>query len=131
MILKKYKDFSIKKCKNFGYTFSIIFLIIGIYSFINSNYFLFIYLSLFFFLITIIKPSFYKFFGFYWEKFGFFLGKFFSPVILIIVYLITIMPINIIFRLLRVDILKKKKSNTINSYWEIRKNKKINFTDQF
>ena len=131
MIQKNYKEYSIKQCKNFGYTFSIIFLIVGTYLFISFNSVFFLLISIFFFLMTLLKASFFRFFGFYWEKFGIFLGKFSSPIILLFVYLITVIPINLIIRILRVDILKKKKSNEVNSYWEIRKNKKINFTDQF
>ena len=79
------KDYSIKKCKNFGYTFSTIFSLLSIYSyFVVSSFFIpFVILTLSLFLLTKFHPQSFKFLGFYWEKLGYFLGKFFSPIILL------------------------------------------------
>ena len=110
------ENFSEKKCKNFGYTFTLIFFTLTVYdyyfySFIFIFYF-FVGLSFLFF--SIFKPRNLRFFGFYWERFGFFLGKFFSPIILTMVYVLTILPINMILRILNIDLIgvkfsKKKK----------------------
>ena len=35
--MKNYTNFSVKKCKSFGYTFSFIFLFVSIYDFLNSK----------------------------------------------------------------------------------------------
>lgn len=126
------KDYSIKKCKNFGYTFSTIFSLLSIYSyFVVSSFFIpFVILTLSLFLLTKFHPQSLKFPGFYWEKLGYFLGKFFSPIILFLVYLITIIPINLLLRLFKVDILNKMKSNKIKSYWVEKKETEIIFKDQ-
>ena len=41
------------------------------------------------------------------------------------------MPINLIIRVLGIDLIKKKKDRKIRSYWELRKNDINNFKDQF
>ena len=125
---------SIKKCKNFGYTFSFIFFLIFLYNFFFisknlANYFL--ALSVFFSILTYLRPNLLKFFSDSWEKFGLFLGKIFSPVILTLIYLLTIIPINFIVRILRIDLINKEVSKKCESYWVKRDDSKVNFKDQF
>ena len=108
--MKNFKDYSEHKCKNFGFTFSIIFFLLALYNYVNDLVFFEIALALFilFSILTKIRPSIFKFLAYYWEKFGIILGLFFSPIILSFVYLITIMPINLIIRVLGIDLIKKK-----------------------
>tara|TARA_B100000965_G_C19040074_1_gene519053 strand:+ start:68 stop:472 length:405 start_codon:yes stop_codon:yes gene_type:complete len=131
--LKKNEEEVLRKSKNFGYTFSIIFLLTFLYSFffskISSYYFL--ALSLLILFLTVIKPNLFSLFSNIWEKFGLLLGRVFSPLILALIYLITIIPINLIVRILRIDLINKKLSNKVKSYWIIRKDSKVNFKDQF
>ena len=131
--LKSVKEDSTKKCKNFGYTFSVIFFLIFLYNFFLSkafsNYFL--ALSVFIFTLTYVRPDLLKFCSDIWEKFGLFLGKIFSPVILTLIYLLTIIPINLIVRILRIDLINKDVSNKVETYWIKRKDSKVNFKDQF
>ena len=131
--IKTFQEDSIKKCKNFGYTFSVIFFFIFVYNFLLSKSFsnYFFALSVFLFIVTYIKPNLLKFFSYIWEKFGLFLGKIFSPVILTLIYLLTIVPINLIVRILRIDLINKEVSNKVESYWIKRKDSKVNFKDQF
>lgn len=131
--MKNFKDYSEHKCKNFGFTFSIIFFLLALYNYVNDLVFFEIALALFilFSILTKVRPSIFKFLAYYWEKFGIILGLFFSPIILSFVYLVTIMPINLIIRVLGIDLIKKKKNRKISSYWELRKNDINNFKNQF
>ena len=131
--MKNFKEYPEHKCKNFGFTFSIIFFLLALYSYANDLFFFKIALALFilFLILTKVRPSIFKFLAFYWEKFGIILGLFFSPIILSFVYLVTIMPINLIVRVLGIDLIKKKKNRKIRSYWQLRKNDINNFKDQF
>ena len=125
--------FSKEKCKNFGYTFAFLSLILGIYFFffINKFFLIFFIISILLVLVTNRFPLILKYPGFFWEQFGLFLAKIITPITLAIVYTITIIPINIILRLLRVDILNKKIDRKKKSYW-VKNNKKIiNFKDQY
>ena len=131
---KTIEEDSIKKCKNFGYTFSFIFFLIFLYHFFfmskNLAYY-FLALSVFFSILTYLRPNLLRFLSDAWEKFGLFLGKLFSPVILTLIYLITIVPVNLVVRILRIDLINKEVSNKVTSYWIKRKDSKVNFKDQF
>ena len=131
--LKKIQEFPIKKCKNFGYTFSVLFVLITLY-FFSQNKILFFYsfsISIFFFLLTYYFPTYLKLFAFYWERFGILLGKIFSPILLVLVYIITIIPINLILRIFTIDLLKRRISSKAKSYWIERLDEKIDFRNQF
>ena len=129
----KFITFPISKCKNFGYTFSIIFGLAALFDiyFFNQHYLIYIALSTLLLIISAKKPELLKPFGFYWEKFGLLLGTIFSPIILTFVYIITIIPINLLIRTLGIDLIKKKISKDPKSYWEPRSDNKINFKEQF
>ena len=131
--MQKHENLTIKKCRSFGYTFSLIFVLLSTYYLFNNIYFFifFFVISSLFLVVSVIKPEKLKFLAFYWEKFGLFLGVFFSPIILSIVYVITIIPINIVIRLFSIDLIKKKKSSVKNTYWEENENKKVNFKNQY
>tara|TARA_B100000886_G_C20370256_1_gene469197 strand:+ start:255 stop:647 length:393 start_codon:yes stop_codon:yes gene_type:complete len=128
-----HKNYPIKKSKNFGYTFSFIFILAAIYNFhYELSFWLhFFILSFIFFIISFFKPQFFRYVAYLWEKFGLLLGKIFSPVILTIVYIFTIIPIKLILKILFIDLINKKKNNSLKSYW-IEKDKHLtNFKDQF
>ena len=110
----KFLNFPIIKCKNFGYTFSIIFGLLALLDiyFFTKHYPLYITLSILLLIISAKKPELLKPFGFYWEKFGILLGTIFSPIILTFVYIITIIPINLLIRILRIDLIKIKISKS-------------------
>ena len=130
--MKKYTSYPLNKCKNFGYTFAIIFLLLSVYFIIlNKNFIFLFFLSLVLTLISIFFPKILQLPSFYWEKFGYFLGTIFSPIILFFIYIITIIPINLIIRTFKIDLLKKKKCISSKTYWQNRDNNKIDFTQQF
>ena len=129
---KNIEEYPTKKCKGFGYTFSLVFLVITLYSFLKFNSFKFFFsISLCFFLVTIFYPTCFKLPAFLWEKFGLLLGKFFSPIVLTLIYAATILPINLVLRIFSIDLLSKKINKKTNSYWIKRLDDKINFRNQF
>ncbi len=130
---KEIAKYPIKKCKNFGYTFSVLFLLVFFYCYINNKILnlTLIYVPLILTLITFFQPKFLKVFSIIWDKFGQILGKIFSPLILFFVYFITVIPINLVIRTLSVDLLKKKVRKKNSTYWIKRKKYKINFKNQF
>ena len=126
------KEYPIKKCKGFGYTFSLVFLVVALYFFLKFKSFNFFFLiSLCFFLLTIYYPACFKLPAFVWEKFGVLLGKFISPIVLTLIYAVTILPVNLLLRIFSIDLLGKKINKKVNSYWVKRSDEKINFRNQF
>ena len=131
--MNNFREFRIEKCKSFGFTFSILFLLLSIYDIYYIDFFYIVYLlfSAILFVVTIFRPKSLRFFAFYWERIGVYLGMFFSPIILSLVYLLTIIPINLVIRILMIDLVKKDYVKQRKSYWQTRKNNEINFKDQF
>ena len=129
---KNIEEYPIKKCKGFGYTFSLVFLVVALYFFLKFESFKFFFsISLCFLLLTIYYPTCFKLPAFLWEKFGILLGKFFSPIVLTLIYVATILPINLVLRIFSIDLLGKKINKKTNSYWIKRLDDKINFRNQF
>ena len=105
--------------KKFGWSFSIIFLLIAIYSFLNSSLFftaICSVISVSILTITISSPNKLTSLNRLWFKFGIFLGKVVSPIILGLIFFLMITPISLITRLFGRDILFLRKVNK-RSYW--------------
>ena len=99
--------------KNFGITFSIFFLLIIIYIFINYeklNLWL-LSASAIFFILGITNSNLLLPVNKIWFKFGIFLGKIISPLIMGIIFFLVVTPIGLIMRLLGKDLLKLKFSS--------------------
>ena len=125
---KNIEEYPIKKCKGFGYNFSLVCLAITLYFFLKFESFNFFFLiSLCFFWLTIYYPACFKLPAFVWEQFGILLGKFNSPIVLTLIYVVTILPVNLVLRIFSINLLSKK----INSYWVKRSDDRINFRNQF
>ena len=110
--------------RSFGIVFAIFFAILSIYPVINKkdiNLYLLI-LSIIILMIGIFKPSLLYYPNKIWFKFGIFLGKIVSPLVMGIIFFFTVTPTGIIMKLLRKDLLKKKFDVKVRTYW-VKKNK--------
>tara|TARA_Y100000591_G_C21797857_1_gene680390 strand:- start:405 stop:812 length:408 start_codon:yes stop_codon:yes gene_type:complete len=110
--------------RSFGIVFAIFFAILSIYPVINKkdiNLYLLI-LSIIILIIGIFKPSLLYYPNKIWFKFGIFLGKIVSPLVMGIIFFFTVTPTGIIMKLLRKDLLKKKFDVKVRTYW-VKKNK--------
>jgi len=119
--------------KNFGYTFGIVFLIIAFYPTINgSDIFLWsLFLSFFFILLSIFFSGIFYYPSRIWIKVGFNLNRFISPVVITIIYVISIVPIGIFIRLIGIDLLNQKIIKNNESYWSDKSKSKTSMRDQF
>jgi hypothetical protein len=117
--------------KNFGLTFSVIFFLIAIYFLykdktLSVNLFVFLFISICFLLISIMKPKLLFWPNLIWFKFGEFLSKIFTPIILFILFLFGVG----ITRIFYLVFAKKNKLNSDSNF--ILKDKKMtNFDLQF
>ena len=66
-----------------------------------------------------------------WFIFGKSLGSLISFVIMFLIYVLTIVPIGIFFKLLRRDILKTKYENNAKTYWVKREEIETSLKNQF
>tara|TARA_B100001175_G_scaffold315281_1_gene326494 strand:- start:671 stop:1036 length:366 start_codon:yes stop_codon:yes gene_type:complete len=112
--------------KSFGITFSVIFFGVTAYFYFKSgnfNNFLFI-TGFLLILISFVSPKLLKFPNFLWFKFGIFLSKIMTPLILTIIFYVVVAPMGIVYKLFN----KNNKKTT----WQIPKQKEeVDFNKQY
>ena len=118
--------------RSFGIVFSIVFLIIAIYPLINNEdirvwslIVSVIFLILGYFKSRILTPL-----NSLWYKFGIFLGRIVSPIILGVIYFFIVTPTSILMRLFKKDLLNLKFSNN-KSYWINKQDLKSKMKNQY
>ena len=126
------KDIKVGSNRNFGIVFSIFFLLISVYPLLKSGdirvwslVVSFIFLILGIFNSKILSP-----FNKLWFKFGLLLGKFVSPLIMMIIFFFVVTPIGILMRLFRKDVLNLKFNNK-ETYWIEKNGPKSKMKNQF
>ena len=125
-------DIKIGSNRSFGIVFFVVFLLIGIYPLINNSEIRLwsLILSLIFLILGLLNSRILNPLNKIWFRFGLFLGKIISPVVMCIVYFLVVTPTSILLKLMRKDVLNLKYNNK-NSYW-IKKEKNIGtMKDQF
>ena len=125
-------DIKISSNKNFGIVFFIVFLLIGIYPFLNGNDFRIwsLLISLVFLILGLINSKILTPLNKLWFKFGLFLGKIVSPLVMGFIFFIVVTPTGIIMRLMRKDLLNLKY-NQKKTYWIDKTGPKSKMKDQF
>ena len=125
-------DIKISSNKNFGIVFFIVFLLIGIYPFLNGNDFRIwsLLISLVFLILGLINSKILTPLNKLWFKFGLFLGKIVSPLVMGFIFFIVVTPTGIIMRLMRKDLLNLKY-NQKKTYWIEKTGPKSKMKNQF
>ena len=105
--------------KSFGIVFSIVFLIVALYPLTNSegvNIWALI-VSAIFLSLAFAVPQVLVLPNKLWFKFGILLGSIIAPIVMALVYFLTVLPTGLIMRLLGKDLLKQKLDKNAKSYW--------------
>mgnify|MGYP001301759712 CR=1 FL=1 len=118
--------------RSFGIVFSTIFLIIALWPLLNEQSFRTwaLIISLIFFFLGIIDSKFLTPLNKIWFKFGIFLGKKISPIIMAIVFFFVVTPTGLFMRLLKKDLLRLKKTKD-KTYWVEKEDSKSSMKNQF
>ena len=118
--------------RSFGIVFFIFFLIISLFPLKNGNdinlYLLSI--SAIFLILGLANSKLLSPLNLIWFKFGLFLGKIVSPIVMGIIFFFVITPISLILKIFRKDVLNLKKNNK-NSYWIEKTGPKSKMKNQF
>ena len=119
--------------KSFGIVFSIVFLIVALYPLISSEDLRIwaLVISAVFFLLAFVAPQVLANPNKLWFKFGMLLGSIIGPILMTLVYFITILPTGIIMRLLGKDLLRQKLDTDARSYWIERSEPMGSMKNQF
>ena len=125
-------DVKVNSNKSFGIVFSIVFFLIALYPLtyygeirVWSGIVSLIFLVIALFNSKILAPL-----NKLWFKFGIFLGRIISPIIMGIIFFLIVTPIGLVMRLLRKDILNLKY-NKSKSYWIKKDGPKSKMKNQF
>ena len=125
-------DIKISSNRSFGIVFFIVFLVIALYPLsysgeirVWSAIISIIFLVLGLFNSKILTPL-----NKLWFKFGIFLGKIISPIIMGIIFFLVVTPIGLLMRLLGKDLVNLKYNNN-KSYWIEKKGPKSKMKNQF
>ena len=125
-------DVKISSNRSFGIVFFIVFLLIALYPLINTGEFRLwsLIISFIFLILGILNSKILTPLNKLWFKFGIFLGKIFSPIIMGIIFFFVVTPIGILMRFFGKDVLNLKYNNN-KSYWIEKTGPKSKMKNQF
>ena len=125
-------DVKINSNKSFGVVFFFVFLIIAIYPLINGSELRLwsLIISIIFLFLGLANSKILSPLNRLWFKFGIFLGKITSPLIMGIIFFFVVTPIGLLMRLLNKDLLNLKFKNT-STYWIEKTEQKSKMKNQF
>jgi len=125
-------DVKISSNRSFAIVFFIVFLLIALYPLINKGEFRLwsLIISFIFLILGILNSRILTPLNKLWFKFGIFLGKIVSPIIMGIIFFFVVTPIGVLMRFFGKDVLNLKYNNN-KSYWIEKTGPKSKMKNQF
>ena len=125
-------DIKISSNRSFGIVFFVVFLLIALYPLTYNEEIRVwsVIISLIFLVLGLLNSKILTPLNKLWFKFGIFLGKIISPIIMGIIFFLVVTPIGLLMRLLGKDLINLKYNNT-KSYWIEKKGPKSKMKNQF
>jgi len=114
--------------RNFGLVFAGVFFLVAVFPVLIGNggiRFWALLIACIFCALAFLAPKALKTPNLLWFKFGLLLGRYISPIILALVFFVTITPTGIVMRIFGKDLLRLKMQPDAKSYW-IDRNKEDN-----
>ncbi len=125
-------DIKIGSNRSFGIVFFVVFLIIATYPLINGDALRLwsLIISIVFLFLGLVNSKILNPLNKLWFKFGIFLGKIISPLVMGIIFFLVVTPIGLLMRLLNKDLLNLRFNNN-GSYWIEKTEPKSKMKNQF
>ena len=119
--------------RSFGLVFAFVFALIGLYPLLKGGeaHLWALALALVFALLGVFVPRALAVPNRLWFKLGMLLGAIVAPIVMALVYVLTVLPIGLCFRLLGKDLLNCKLDPNAKSYWIEREQPVGSMKDQF
>ena len=126
------ENLKIPSNRSFGFVFATVFFLIAIYPLINSGEIKYwsIIISIIFLILGLINSRLLSPLNNLWFKFGIYLGKIISPIIMGIIFFLVVTPIGLIMKILKKDLLNLKY-NSKKTYWINKTGPKSKMKNQF
>ena len=127
-----YQKIKIGSNKGFGIVFFFVFFLISIWPILNNEGIRIwsLIISLIFLILGIINSNLLTPLNLIWFRFGLFLGRIVSPIVMGLVYFFVVTPTGLIMRLFKKDLIMLKK-NKKETYWIEKKKSESNMKNQF
>ena len=118
--------------KNFGIVFFVVFIIIGFWPLLDINTYRLwaIIIAMIFLILGVMNSILLTPFNILWFKFGIFLGKIVSPIVMGMIFFFVVTPIAILMKILKKDLLNLKFNNE-KTYWIKKSEYKSKMKNQF
>ena len=118
--------------KSFGIVFFVVFIIISLYPLLHEENIRVwsLIISIIFLVLGLFNSKLLNPLNKIWFKFGLFLGKIISPIVMGIIFFLVVTPIALFMRLLKKDLLNLK-FNKKNTYWIEKSGLKSKMKNQF
>ena len=125
-------DAKISSNRSFGKVFFVVFLLIAFYPLTNEENIRIwsLIISLIFLILGLLDSKLLTPLNKLWFKFGIFLGKIISPLVMGIIFFMVVTPIGLLMKLLKKDLLNIK-FNKNSSYWIKKNEPKSKMKNQF
>ena len=125
-------DIKISSNRSFGIVFFVVFVLIAFYPLINQEDIRIwsLIVSLIFLVLGLLNSKILNPLNKVWFKFGIFLGKIVSPLVMGIIFFFVVTPIGFLMRLLKKDLLNLKFKDN-KSYWIEKNEPKSKMKNQF
>ena len=132
MDLKFNNNIKISSNRSFGIVFFVVFLLIALYPITYSEDIRIwsLIISLIFLILGFLRSKILTPLNKLWFKFGLFLGKIVSPLIMGVIFFFVVPPTSLIMRMLGKDVLNLKQ-NKNKSYWIEKNGPKSKMKNQF
>ena len=126
------ENLKIPSNRSFGFVFATVFFLIAIYPLINSGEIKYwsIIISIIFLILGLINSRLLSPLNNLWFKFGIYLGKIISPIIMGIIFFLVVTPIGLIMKILKKDLLNLRY-NSKKTYWINKTGPKSKMKNQF
>ena len=126
-------DIKISSNRSFGIVFFIVFLLIALYplSYSGEIRIWSAIISLIFLILGLLNSKILTPLNKIWFKFGIFLSKIISPLIMGIIFFLVVTPIGFIMKILGKDLLRLKFNKNVHTYWIEKSDQKSKMKNQF
>ena len=119
--------------RSFGIVFFVVFVLIAIYPLINQGEVRIwsLIISFLFLFLGLLNSKILTHLNKLWFRFGLFLGKIISPIIMAVIFFLVVTPIGLLMRMFGKDVLNLKLNNKKSSYWIEKVGPKSKMKNQF
>ena len=116
---QEYSSVEVGSARSFGIVFSVVFALVGVFPLLGGGSVRTwsLAIAVGFLVVAFVAPRVLRPLNSLWFKFGMLLGRVINPLVMLIIYVLTIIPIGLLLRAFGKDLLLKRFEPEAPSYW--------------